>query len=333
MPTSTRFQFYLFLLALCSLLAGPARAQTYYLDLGQQQIVLPDRVLHVEQVVDGRPGQSPTVGLVYRGLDNRQAAVLFLNGLEAELSSFLRKQLPARTGDHAVVLCVRELRINEQMGKITEEASADLAADVYEHRPDGYHFVRSVAARTAKRALETTAQHPMHLALLLQQCLGQVAATDWAQTNLSPARALSQLATDVPVTLTAAGKKTPLPAILRQAPRPGVYYSFEQFLANRPDTTLTVHADTVPLRLRGLDGRRLWRGVARFRPVTVDAKGKNQPMRQPAWVLRMESSSTFSTKSGIFLWYAKATSSRLWAKSRSTRSIYAPNRKPRSGQW
>ena len=94
-------------LALGVLLAGRAQAQIYYLDLSHEQLVLPERTLHVEQVVDGRPGK-PTIGLVYRGLDNRSAAVLFRNGLETELTTFLQKQLPARPTDHAVVLCLRQ---------------------------------------------------------------------------------------------------------------------------------------------------------------------------------------------------------------------------------
>ncbi|MCB2407358.1 hypothetical protein [Hymenobacter lucidus] len=282
MLSFVRFWPALLCLALCSLLAGRAQAQIYYLDLSHAQLALPDRTLHVETVVDGRPGK-PTIGLVYRGLDNRTAAVLFRNGLEAELTTFLQQQLPARPTDHAVVLCLRQLRISEQLGGLTEVASADLAADVYEHLPDGYHFVQSVAAHTSKRAMETTKQHPTHIALLLQQCLGQVTAPDWAQPKLTPARTLPQLATDVPVAVTAAGKKTPLPAILREAPRRGVYYSFEQFLANRPDTILAVRPDTVPLRLRGSNGRLLWFGVARFRPEAMDNEGKKQPVSKTAW--------------------------------------------------
>jgi len=134
-------RFRLFLVAiLLSLPLPQATAQVYYLDLSHQTLTLSDRTVHVEQVVDGRPGH-PTIGLVHRGLDNRPAAVLFRNGLETELTSFLHKQLPARSTDHPVVLCLRQLRVNEQLGRMTEAATADLAADVYAHLPDGYHFM------------------------------------------------------------------------------------------------------------------------------------------------------------------------------------------------
>ncbi|TGE22863.1 hypothetical protein [Hymenobacter metallicola] len=283
MPLSTRFWCRLLSLVICGLFTAQVQAQVYYLDLSRQRLTLPERTLQVEQVVDGRPGH-PTIGLVYRGLDNRPAAVLFRNGLESELQTFLQKQLPARPADHAVVLCLRELRISEQLGGLTEVASADLAADVYEHLPGGgYYFVRTVAARTSNRALETTAQHPEHIALLLQRCLGQITATDWAQTKFSPARTLAQLAADNPVAATPDGKRVPLAPILREVPRRGIFYTFEQFLANRPDSILPVRADTIPLRLRGSNGRLLWSGVARFRPVAPNGHNYDQPVGKMAW--------------------------------------------------
>ncbi|MBT2558039.1 hypothetical protein J7E24_09600 [Hymenobacter sp. ISL-91] len=113
-------------------------------------------------------------------------AVMFRQELETELTDFVRQQLPARPTDHAVVLCLRQLRVGEQLNGLTENASADMAADVYEHQPDGYHFVRSVAAHTAARALETTALHAKHMALLLQKCLEQL--TPPIGPNAPPAR-------------------------------------------------------------------------------------------------------------------------------------------------
>jgi hypothetical protein len=265
------------------LLAGRVQAQVYYLDLNGQQLLLPERQLQVEQVVDGRPGRPP-IGLVHRGLNNRVAAVLFRHGLETELTAFLQQQLPVRPGDHAVVLCLRQLRVSEQIEKaMSEVASADLAADVYEHLPDGYHFVRSVAARTSARAMETTAQHAVHISRLLQNCLFQLTSSDWAHARLSAARSLAQLATDNPVAIQPTGKKQSLPAILRKAPRRGVYYNFEQFLANLPDTTLFVRADTISPRLPGVNARGLWQGVARIRAEITDSRGKRLSIDKMVW--------------------------------------------------
>ncbi|MBU6119487.1 hypothetical protein [Hymenobacter siberiensis] len=128
----------LFLLA--ALLAGvslSARAQTYYLDLTNQALTLSDNTLGVEQVVDGRAGQPP-IGIVYRGLNGKSAAVAFRQGLETELTSFLQIQLPVRAaGGHTVVLCVRSLHIGEIMGGKKQQAIAELTADVYEQITDG----------------------------------------------------------------------------------------------------------------------------------------------------------------------------------------------------
>lgn len=271
-----------FLLGLFSL--SQVQAQQYYLDLSHQSLSLPSRTVSVTQVVDGRPGK-PVIGLVYRGLANQQAAVLFRRGLEVELTDFLRQQLPARPEDHTVVLCLRQLRVGEQMAGITEKASADLAADVYEQLPDGYHFVRSVAAHTSSRALETTYLHAAHVAQLLQKCLEQLTTYHWPTTPLSPARTLAQMLTDSPMAIPAANvaagvAQAARPAILQEAPRPGVYYSFGQFLANTPAPGLRATADTVSFGFGAPLARRLWRGVPRLRVRILNEKNQSQSAKE-----------------------------------------------------
>jgi hypothetical protein len=247
--------------------AQTARAQVYYLTLKNQTIDVPNRTVYVEQVVDGRVGQ-PAIGTVYRGLQNQRATVLFQQGLEPELTALLRQQLPSRPTDHAVVLCIRQLRVGEVINGLSERASADLAADVYAHLPDGYHFVRSVADHTSDRALETTARHAPHLASLLSRCLMQLSETDWTQAGHHPARTLAQLPADrPPVALR--------PAILKVArPRPGIYHYFEEFLANRPDTTLQLQFDTLRQSADGWEGTTLLQAKAR------NANGERVPPRE-----------------------------------------------------
>ncbi|RFP63786.1 hypothetical protein D0N36_17450 [Hymenobacter lapidiphilus] len=250
----------------------------YYLDVRYQRINLPSRTVHVEQVVDGRPGK-PLIGMVYRGLDNRSKPVMFRRGLEAELTDLLRQQLPARPDDHAIVLCLRQLRVGEQLNGLTEKASADLAADVYEHLPDGYHFVRSVSAHTSSRALETTSLHAEHVALLLQKCLEQLTTHNWAERTTGPALTLAQLPTDVPTTSATATAGTG-PAILREFPRPGVYYTFEQFLANTPAPELSASTDIVAFGFGPPQARLLWLGIPRLRVKILNEKNQSQPMKQ-----------------------------------------------------
>jgi len=140
-----------------------ARAQTYYLDLTNQTLSVPGRAVAVEQVLDGRTGHQP-IGIVYRGLGSKSAAVAFRQGLETELTTFVRAQL---------------LHIGETMGGAKEQATAEMTADVYAHLPDGYHFVRSVGAHASACGYETTGRHPGHLAQLLSQSLSQLDSFDW----------------------------------------------------------------------------------------------------------------------------------------------------------
>ncbi|MBF9143321.1 hypothetical protein [Hymenobacter properus] len=214
------------------------RAKAYILDLSQRRITLPERTFYIEQVVDGRAGRPP-IGMIYRGMYDKQAPVLFRQSLEAELGTWLQQQFPKRPTDHTVVLCVRQLGVNETVRGTAKGAiaSADLVADIYEHQSDGYHFVRTVAGRVSDRGIGDNSDHAEHLASALCISLLQVLPTDWGRPQ--PARSLAQLASDKP-------RGMARPAILRAAtPRRGLYFTIEQFLANQPDTTAELHIDTV----------------------------------------------------------------------------------------
>ncbi|RIY11821.1 hypothetical protein D0T11_06615 [Hymenobacter rubripertinctus] len=232
-------------------------------------------MVYVEQVVDGRPGKPP-FGMVYVGITDRPTVALFRQGMEPQLTAFLREQLPARPTDQPVVLCVRQLRISETMNYLREEARADLAFDVYAHLPDGYHFMQSAAAHTAQRALLSTGLHDGHLAELLQQCLRQLRPESWPAAAQNPVRTLAQLATDSPADQPA----TLNAAILREPLRPGVYRTFEQFLANQPAPGFWAVADTVAFGHGSPNARHLWYGVPRLRVKVVNEGGHEQAARQ-----------------------------------------------------
>jgi hypothetical protein len=256
-------------LLILSLTSRLVHAQLYYVDMSQQKLSVSSRSLFVEQVQDCRPTQS-TLGMVYRGLQNRQAAAFFQRGLAPELTTWLQQQLPARPGQRSIVLCVRQLRVSEILNGVSEQASADLAADVYVRQPDGYHFVRSVADQVSERALETTALHASHIALLLERCLLQLTDNDWSLAAGRPVLALTQLPTDKPLARFR-------PAILRAArPRRGIYLSFDQFLANRPDTVSQLWLDTLRPATRG------WEGTVLLRPKVRGTNGLRATLRD-AW--------------------------------------------------
>ncbi|MFD2718920.1 DUF2846 domain-containing protein [Hymenobacter monticola] len=264
-----------FLLTL--LMAGAslaARAQTFYPDLDLQTLDVPGRVVHVEQVLDGRAG-TPPIGIAYRA--GRAAAIEFRQGVGPALTAFALRQLPARPTDHPVVLCLRSLHLGETLGGPREQATADLTADVYEHLPDGYHFVQAVAAHASTQGREVTYWHAVHLAQMLAQCLGQLNTADWAAGAARPARLLTALPTDAP----AAGRRA---AILRETPRRGLYFRFEEFLQNRPDTTLTFALDTARARRYPSPiATAQWLGVARVRPKVRFGANPDATLGEDLW--------------------------------------------------
>ncbi|MCC3151971.1 hypothetical protein Q3A66_18590 [Hymenobacter sp. BT770] len=220
--------------------ASQQRSKAYYLDVSAQPLSVPGRTVYVEQVLDGRVGH-PAIGLIYRGIYDQRAPVIFRQSLETELTTWLQQQLPRQPNDHAVVLCIRQLQVSEVVEWRTAQAvsTADVVADVYAHLPDGYHFVRTVADNIDQAGINKNKDHAFHTALVLQNCLRQLAGIDWALVAQWPVRTLAQLPTDKPPV---ANK----PAIFRvAAPRAGVYHTFDQFLANRPDTLTSLRIDTL----------------------------------------------------------------------------------------
>ncbi|GAB3857016.1 hypothetical protein GCM10028822_30070 [Hymenobacter terrigena] len=269
----------LLLVALCS---RPALAQVYYLDISKQTLALPERSISVEQVVDGRAG-VPALGLIYTGLYDKQVPALFHTGLEQELTTWLQRELPKRPTDHPLVLCIRQLLANEEVKGLmrSSSSSAALAADVYIHLPDGYHFVQSVTGKTSSHGITINTDHSRNLAQVMQAGLLELAAADWALAAKRQARALGQLKADKPT-----GKATP--TILRAAlPRKGVYHSFQQFMANQPDTSSAVRVDTLAASsVSSLfdpnttpNSVAEWKGTFLLRAKVYDASGDRVPPR------------------------------------------------------
>jgi len=259
---------------LAALLAGAslaAHAQTYYLDLTGQLLNVPNRTVALDQVLDGRPGDPP-IGIVYRGLNGKSAAVAFEKGPAVELTAWAKLQLLPKPTDHLVVLCLRSLHITETpTGTARQQATAELTADVYEHLPTGYHFVQSVSAHASDSGLKTTGYHAGHVAQVLSQCILQLNRADWPAVAARPARTLAELPTDVPAIL--AGNRRG-PAILREVPRRGLYHQFDQFLANRPDTTSVFAVDTFQRKYKSELAAARWLGVARVQ-LLAPAKAGN----------------------------------------------------------
>ncbi|TDN38187.1 hypothetical protein E4631_06585 [Hymenobacter sp. UV11] len=265
--------------------AGAAHGQEYYIDLHKEPLEVPGRTVAVESVVDGR--RSPQIGVMSHGGQARPATIFFREGAATELTAFMQARLPARPTDYPVVLCLRQLQLTEMLSDGASQqtppwqSDTDLAFDVYAHQPDGYRFVQRVAGHWGGSSYQSALYFSTRLARLLGYCLGQVAQADWAGAAQQPARTLAQLATDAPTPLPAAQAAA---AILREAPRRGLYRSFAQFVANQPDTTLAFRLDTVaddrPSRYQARQVARWWWAwwhVARVRPVVGAGRGAVPP--------------------------------------------------------
>ena len=241
-------------LLLALLLAGAgagqaARAQVYYLDLSKQVLSLPDRAVHVEQVLDGRAKRTG-IGTVHRGVYNALQPADLRPSVPQALTAWMQSQLPPRPTDHPVVLVVRQLALAEEINAFSEKASLDLAIDVYAHLADGYHFVLSAAELVESKGLETTARHPANLALALQRCLAQCQSVNWAQLPPQPARTLAELQQ-----LGHPAAPALVYAILTDSVhRKGYYPTFLAFRNNQPVTEPALSVASTPRTAKGWEG-------------------------------------------------------------------------------
>ncbi len=252
-------------------LTPAAQAQVYYLDLSKATLDLPNRAVHVEQVLDGRPRRG-SIGTVHRGLSNiRQPADLQPNVPQA-LTAWVQGQLPARPTDHPVVLVLRLLQLNESIGAFSEKSSIDVAVDVYARLADGYHYVLSAAELVENKGLETTAQHPANLALALQRCLAQCQSVGWDKLPPQPARTLADLQQLGRPTVAA----LPYPALVDSVRPKGYYPTFLAFRNNQPVAEPALSTVATPRTAKG------WEGTQEVAPVLATAAGPPAALRN-AW--------------------------------------------------
>ncbi len=263
-----------------------AQAQVYYLDLSKQTLSLPDRTVYIEQVLDGRAKRTG-IGTVHRGLYNAiQQADLRPNVPQA-LTGWLQTQLPQRPTDHPIVLVVRQLALAEEITAFSEKASLDLAVDVYAHLADGYHYVLAAAELAESKGMETTARHPVNLALTLQRCLAQCQTVNWAQLPPQPARTLAelqQLGHPVAPALTY--------AILTDSIHPKGYYpNFLAFRNNQPVTEPALSIETTPRTAKG------WEGTREVVPSLAATPTATKEMLRKVW--------GFSDGQQLYIWYKR----------------------------
>ncbi|GAA4371276.1 hypothetical protein GCM10023185_46590 [Hymenobacter saemangeumensis] len=269
------------LIGLLALLCFAANAQEYYLSLDQQTLSVKNRNVVVERVVDGRKG-NPPLGVAFIGMNNKAAAIKFRYGLEPALTSFVQSQLRARPTDKPVVLCLRELQVRETRDLMRGTGEAELVADVYLRLPDGYHFVQQVGAVAEPyRGLDVTDYHAVQLAEVLRLCLEQLGRADWEAAARQPARTLAELPAELPRAEVGSRNRL-VPEILNTAPRKGIFYTFEQFLANRPETLAGLRLDTVSRWFSSRLAKEKWYMVARVRPMHLSG-GKEVPLGNSVW--------------------------------------------------
>lgn len=278
-PRILRLDFNWLLMLL--LWVAPAHAQVVHLNLAKQTINLPVRNFYIEQVLDGRTDRAG-IGMVPAGkyFSIAQHPADLDPNLVQGLTAYLQSQLPARPGDHAALLLVRDLRISETSqptnpatgmgGGVIRQAKATL--ELYLHAADGYHFVQTATETVSPMGLLMLGVAPSHernISKVLQHCLEQFATADWNTAQNQPLQSAAALSKIGRVDLVAEASYPILSAAV--GPEPGYFSSFLAFRNNQAVATPTLRVGTTSRKEKG------WESLPEIMPVLV-TEGKERSL-------------------------------------------------------
>lgn len=263
---------YLFTLTLCLLSYTEAQSQNYYINLNSQVISIPNRQVYISQVIDARPLKT-YIGLVQRGLTNSKTTASFKEGLEKELTSFLKSQLPEKEGMQPIIVKVLRLKISEHTGITSEKASVEVAVDFIHPREEGYYRVYRATAVAGGRGLDVTGQHDMNIATALKDCLEQLEKSNW-ESQLADMSPLSW--EEVKSEEIAAAELANYPILKDERLTRGIYQDFMEFRNNAPNNTEAFELETWERTAKD------WKGTFDVTPYQTNDAGKRKVVKN-AW--------------------------------------------------
>jgi hypothetical protein len=181
--------------------------------------------------VDARSNKD-IVGIVQRGLNNKQEIAQFKNGFQEELKNANAEFLQPQANLTPLIVRVLKLNIFERTLLNSETAIAEVIVEFYTKTDVGITLVKSAASTVTSGGLDVTRSHARNIERCLADCLSQVNAF------------LSQDKPTFGITSTIEHKKLfETPDALREyeysilsdaSPVKGVYRNFIEFRDNAP---------------------------------------------------------------------------------------------------
>ena len=158
-----------FFLVLCICLY--VQSQTF-ISLDARKGAIKHPTFYISEIVDARSNKD-IIGIVQRGLNNKQQVAKFKNGLQPELKSVVA-DLYQQSNLTPLIVRVLKLNVFERTLLNSETAIAEVIVEFYTKTNAGMALVKSAATTVTSSGLDVTKSHGRNIERCLVDCLNQV---------------------------------------------------------------------------------------------------------------------------------------------------------------
>lgn len=153
-------------------IAIPVYSQTL-ISLSSKKAALKNPKFYISEIIDSRSNKE-IVGIVQRGMNNKQEIAQFKNGFQDELKNCLAEFLQPRTDLSPLIVRVLKLNVFERTLLTSETAIAELVVEFYKNTDRGIILVKSAGSTVTSTGMDVTRSHSKNIELCIADCLSQV---------------------------------------------------------------------------------------------------------------------------------------------------------------
>ncbi len=153
-------------------IAIPVYSQTL-ISLSDKKAAIKNPKFYISEIIDSRSNKE-IVGIVQRGMNNKQEIAQFKNGFQNELKNCLTEFLQPQTDLSPLIIRVLKLNVFERTLLTSETAIAEVVVEFYKNTDRGIILIKSAGSTVTSNGIDVTRSHGKNIELCLADCLSQV---------------------------------------------------------------------------------------------------------------------------------------------------------------
>jgi hypothetical protein len=143
------------------------------ISLSAREVAIKHPTFYISEILDARSNKD-IVGIVQRGLNNKQEIAQFKNGFQEELKNAIIEFLQPQANLTPLIVRVLKLNVFERTLLTSETAIAEVIVEFYTKTDAGITLVKSAASTVTSGGLDVTRSHGRNIERCLADCLSQV---------------------------------------------------------------------------------------------------------------------------------------------------------------